>query len=123
MAETAAQTGEATTAAITTWNETARIDRELFDGGPPCRPQRSLGLIKPGEPRIVWRVILVVLLGWVPLIVLAQVVSNVYAMDVIPIDLRNLVLLILATLLPFAPVALMAVPLDVGLTKLSELLL
>jgi hypothetical protein len=54
---------------------------------------------------------------------LYQVVSNVYAMGVIPIDLRNLVLLMLATLLPFAPVALIAVPFDVVLTKLSELLL
>ena len=54
---------------------------------------------------------------------LYQVVSNVYAMGVMPMDLRNLVILMLATLLPFAPVALIAVPLDVVLTKLSELLL
>jgi hypothetical protein len=54
---------------------------------------------------------------------LYQVVSNVYAMGVIPLDLRNLVFLMLATLLPFAPVALIAVPLEVVLTKLSELLL
>jgi hypothetical protein len=54
---------------------------------------------------------------------LYQVVSNVYAMGVIPLDLRNLVFLMLATLLPFAPVALIAVPLEVVMTKLSELLL
>jgi hypothetical protein len=52
---------------------------------------------------------------------LYQVASNVYAMRVIPIDLRNLVLLMLATLLPFVPVALMGVPLDVVLSKLSGL--
>ena len=54
---------------------------------------------------------------------LYQVVSNVYAMGVTPIDLRNLIFLMIATLLPFAPVALMDVPLDVVLSKLSGLLL
>src|SRR5262245_9566132 len=52
-------------------NETVRTERELFDGGPPSRLQRSLGLVKPNEPRIVWRVVLAVLVGWVPLVVLA----------------------------------------------------
>jgi hypothetical protein len=52
-------------------NETVRTERELFDGGPPSRLQRSLGLVKPNEPRTVWRVILAVLVGWVPLVVLA----------------------------------------------------
>jgi hypothetical protein len=44
-------------------------------------------------------------------------------MSVIPIDLRNVIFLTVATLLPFAPVTLMGVPLDVVLSKLSELLL
>jgi len=48
-----------------------RTERELFDGGPPSRMQRSLGLVKPNEPRMVWRVVLAVLVGWVPLAVLA----------------------------------------------------
>ena len=51
-------------------NETVRTERELFDGGPPYRLQRSLGLLKPNEPRMVWRVALAVLVGWVPLAVL-----------------------------------------------------
>src|SRR5215470_139704 len=52
-------------------NETVRTERELFDGGPPHRPQRSLGLIKPNEPRMAWRAVLAVLVGWGPLAVLA----------------------------------------------------
>ena len=52
-------------------NETVRTERELFDGGPPGRLQRSLGLVKPNEPRMVWRAVIAVLVGWVPLVVLA----------------------------------------------------
>src|SRR5262245_3445277 len=52
-------------------HETVRTEGELFDGGPPRRLQRSLGLVKPNEPRIVWRVVFAVLVGWVPLAVLA----------------------------------------------------
>jgi hypothetical protein len=52
-------------------NETVRTERELFDGGPPHRLQGSLGLVKPNEPRMVWRVVLTVLIGWAPLAVLA----------------------------------------------------
>jgi len=54
---------------------------------------------------------------------LYQVVTNVYAMGTIPIDFRNRLFLMIATLLPFLPFALMAVPLDVLLTKLAGLLL
>lgn len=54
---------------------------------------------------------------------LYQVVSNVYDMGVIPIDLRNLLLLIIATLLPFVPVVLMAMPFDVILQEIAGLLL
>jgi hypothetical protein len=43
----------------------------LLEGGPPHWVQRSLGLIKPGYPMIVRRAELVVLVGWVPLVVLA----------------------------------------------------
>jgi hypothetical protein len=43
----------------------------LLEGGPPHRLQRSLGLIKPGYPMIARRAKLVVLVGWVPLVVLA----------------------------------------------------
>src|SRR5215468_880307 len=44
---------------------------ELLAGGPPHWLQRSLGLIKPDDPMIVRRAELVVLVGWVPLVVLA----------------------------------------------------
>jgi hypothetical protein len=54
---------------------------------------------------------------------LYQVVTNVYATGTIPLDLRDLAPLATATLLPFAPVALMAVPLEVLLQQLANLLL
>jgi len=51
-------------------NETAQLDSELFDGGPPVRLQRSLGLIKPDNPRIIYRAVLAGIIGWAPLVVL-----------------------------------------------------
>ncbi len=50
---------------------TVRQSSELLYGGPPHRLQRSLGLIKPGDPMIARRAELVVLVGWVPLVALA----------------------------------------------------
>lgn len=43
---------------------------------------------------------------------LYAIVANVYAMQFAPLDLRSVVLLILATLLPFVPVVFAAAPLD-----------
>lgn len=54
---------------------------------------------------------------------LYQVVSNVYDMKSLPLDLKDLIPLIIATLVPFVPVALMTVPLDVLLRQLANLLL
>jgi hypothetical protein len=54
---------------------------------------------------------------------LYQVVTNVYEMGIVPLDLKNLIPLVTATLLPFVPVALMAVPLDVLLQQLAKFLL
>jgi hypothetical protein len=56
---------------------TADTDSELFAGGPPRRMQQSLGLIKPDNPRIGRRVVLVGLIGWAPLVVLAAVQDSV----------------------------------------------
>src|SRR5215510_2191182 len=50
---------------------TVRQSGELLYGGPPHWLQRSLGLIKPGNSMIARRAELVVLVGWVPLVVLA----------------------------------------------------
>ena len=44
---------------------------EFLYGGPLHRLQRSIGLIKPGDPMIARRAELVVLVGWVPLVLLA----------------------------------------------------
>jgi hypothetical protein len=54
---------------------------------------------------------------------LYQVVGNVYQMATVPLDLNSLRSLIIATLLPFVPVVLMVVPLDVILQQLAKLLL
>src|SRR4029079_2533185 len=49
--------------------EMTQTDSELFDGGPPVRLERSLGLIKPDNPRIMYRAVLAGVIGWVPLVV------------------------------------------------------
>jgi hypothetical protein len=51
--------------------------KELLDGGPPSRLERSLGLIKPDDPRIARRAELAVLIGWAPLVALTLVESLV----------------------------------------------
>lgn len=54
---------------------------------------------------------------------LYQVVANVYEMDSLPFGLKSLSEPVAATLLPFVPVALMAMPLDVVLKDIAKLLL
>ena len=49
--------------------------------------------------------------------------ANVYAMEIVPVDLKNLLLLFAVTALPFAPVALLSAPLDVILDKIAGLFL
>lgn len=43
------------------------IDQHVFDGGPPLRLQRSLGLVKPEHPHILRRALLAAIIAWVPL--------------------------------------------------------
>ena len=57
--------------------ETNRADTELFDGGPPLRLEKSLGLIKPNERRSVQRAVIAVLIVWAPLFVLSAIESLV----------------------------------------------
>jgi hypothetical protein len=52
-------------------------DNEIFDGGPPFRLEKSLGLIKPNERRSVQRAMLAVLIVWAPLFVLSAIESLV----------------------------------------------
>jgi hypothetical protein len=54
---------------------------------------------------------------------LYQIVSNVYAMKIIPIDVIGLASLVAAVLLPFVPVVLMTVPIEHILARLRSLLL
>jgi hypothetical protein len=51
--------------------------KDILDGGPPRRLQRSLGLIEPGDPRIAKRAELAALVGWAPPVVLAVMEGRV----------------------------------------------
>ncbi len=54
---------------------------------------------------------------------LYQIVSNVYAMRFVPIDLIGIASLVVTVLLPFVPVVLMTVPIENILARLKSLLL
>lgn len=51
----------------------ANVKDATFEGGPLLHWERSLGLSRPDRPRAGWRVLLAVLIGWVPLAVMAAV--------------------------------------------------
>jgi hypothetical protein len=53
---------------------------------------------------------------------LYQIVSNVHAMSIVPFELKSLIILCVAALLPFIPVILMTIPLKVILKELASLL-
>src|SRR5215831_503538 len=48
-------------------------ERELFEGGPPVTLETWLGLGRPGQPNFGRRALLVMLIGWMPLLVLTTV--------------------------------------------------
>lgn len=54
---------------------------------------------------------------------LYSIVANVHAIRFIPLDIRDLITLAVATLIPFGPVVLLAVPADTILQSLKSLLL
>jgi hypothetical protein len=49
----------------------AQSDKSLFENGPPTGFQRRLGIIKAGRINVGLRAVLVVAIGWAPLIILA----------------------------------------------------
>src|SRR5215213_7649586 len=53
--------------------KTANVYDDLFDGEPILHWQRSLGLVKPDRPQAVRRILLAVLIGWLPLAVLTAI--------------------------------------------------
>lgn len=55
------------------------IGQRVFDGGPPLRLQRSLGLVKPEQPRIVRRALFAAAVAWIPLAVLSTIQTIVSA--------------------------------------------
>ena len=56
--------------------ETNRADNEIFDGGPPLRLEKSLGLVKPNQRRTSSGAF-AVLIVWAPLFVLSAIESLV----------------------------------------------
>jgi hypothetical protein len=54
---------------------------------------------------------------------LYSITANVYALRVVPLDFRDLAILLVITLLPFVPVALLAIPLGVLIEKVADLFL
>src|SRR5215470_2063207 len=54
------------------------VHQHVFDTGPPLRIQRSLGLVKPDQPRVVRRALLAAGLGWLPLALLTSAQSIFY---------------------------------------------
>jgi hypothetical protein len=54
---------------------------------------------------------------------LYQVVDRVYAMWLVPFHAKSVIMLAVAAMLPFIPVALIALPFDVLVDKLAGLLL
>jgi hypothetical protein len=50
------------------------------------------------------------------------VASNVYATRFVPVELKNLIALVVALLLPFGPVVLLAIPINTILQSLQKLL-
>jgi hypothetical protein len=58
-----------------------RVDNTLFEHAPPSGLQRRLGLVQPDNLNVARRAWLVVLVGWLPLVVLAIVQSAWTATD------------------------------------------
>src|SRR5262245_55802580 len=57
---------------------------EIFDGGPPLRLEKSLGLIKPDERRSFRRALLAAALVWLPLLILSAIESLAYGENRVP---------------------------------------
>jgi hypothetical protein len=126
---------------------TANSNDELFDSGPLLRWERWVGLVKSGRPVATKRTLIAVLIGWVPLAIVSavqylisgdesaksffsdiavhlySVVQNVHEMREFPFTLRDLIgPIAVSALLPFIPLALMAMPLEVILRRAVKLL-
>lgn len=56
------------------------VDGHVFDGGPPLKLQRSLGLVKPDEPRVIKRAVAAAAIAWVPLAI-AVIAQTIVAAD------------------------------------------
>ena len=54
---------------------------------------------------------------------LYSIVANVYQMRLVPVDPRSFLFLLVATLLPFVPAVLTAVPIDVVLQRVAQMIL
>ena len=108
----------------------AVYDQHVFDGGPPLRLQRSLGLVKPEQPRILRRALFSATIAWVPLALATaaqtttdyfSVAANVYEVRELPFTIKDLIGPVIPALVPFLFVALLKVPFQVILDSLIKL--
>jgi hypothetical protein len=58
-----------------------QTENGAFDGGPQIKLERHLRLCGPGQSRIARRALIVVLVGWAPLILLAAIQSTALHMQ------------------------------------------
>ena len=68
---------------------TVYIDEHVFDGGPPLRLQKSLGLVKPDETRVVRRALFSAAAAWIPLAMLATAESILFSNNSAPWFFRD----------------------------------
>ncbi|MES1264999.1 MAG: hypothetical protein ABUU24_05020, partial [Variovorax sp.] len=86
-------------------NDPAR-DLDLFDGGPPLRLLRLWGRFDPWHRHVVRRALVVIALGWLPLMVLALIAGAYGHAEVLDAFLRDAS--VHARSLPAAPLLVLA---------------
>jgi hypothetical protein len=53
-------------------------NEHVFDGGPPLRIQKSLGLVKPDQPHVVRRAVFAAAIAWIPLAIMVTAQTIVF---------------------------------------------
>ena len=98
------------------------IDQRVFDGGPPLRFQRSLGLVKPEQPHILRRALFALNApDFSATTDYFSVAANVYEMRDLPFRPKDLIGPIGPALVPFLAVALLKIPFQVIINSLIKL--
>ena len=83
-----------------------RHDAEIFDGAPPRRLEKFLGLIRPDQRRTGRRALLIVLLAWAPLYVIAAIETLLSGENILGSLIRDLT--VISRYLIVAPLLILA---------------